>query len=217
MKNSELSSSRIERIGNHLLELPISLTVISVDLSNSKLAEIVGLYQEYGDLLRERHRGVRGRPINQIIYQQVINHAIFWSTQKEIECNPGNTNFSVFLDNWAFSRADVNIALGLTRESMQLRTNEILAEYFEGVYVTFDEITLLEVDSRDKRFIDVVASAVSRSYLPSTSERFSDRMYDIIHCDIHPKLYVEDITQTTIEFLNTVMDSTARAGGPGAS
>lgn len=210
VKNRQLGLSRINRIGTLLTSLPIAWTIILLDLSNPDLQRVVNLYEEYGNLLRNQHRGVGERPVAQILYQQVLDHVLFTAIQKSIEHNPNNSNFSIFLDNWSFSPDDLGIALDLNRESMERRSNEVVEQFFNNVTISLDNFDILVTDSDKKRYVDVIASVTSRAYLPSSDKRYSAHIDSILKNENYSQIYIEDITQTTIDFLTMMMDQTAR-------
>lgn len=206
IKNRQISQSRINRIGNHLSALPITLSIISLDLANEDLQRIVTLYEKYSNQLREMHRGVGNRPINQILYTQVLVHALFMATQKEIENDSVDTTFNILIDNWSFSRADIQIAIDLNRSLIQQETNEILEIHFPNIQVEFNKFVLLDHDCSEKRFIDVITSAVSRAYISNSNERYSSYMSEIVNNSSNRKVFRQDITQITIKFLTFMMD-----------
>lgn len=210
VKNRQLSLSRVNHIGTLLTSLPVEWTIISLDLSNADLQRVVNLYEEYGNLLRDRHRGVRERPAAQILYTQVFNHVLFSAIHNHIEHNPHTLVFSVFIDNWSFSQNDRNIAIDINRDSMEQRTKEVVESFFENVTISLNNYVILITDSDRKRYIDVVASVTSRAYLPTTDSRFSDQINSLLRNSSQRHIYTDDITQITIDFLTTMMDQTAR-------
>lgn len=209
VKNLRLGLSRINQIGTLLTTLPIAWTVVLLDLSNSDLQRVANLYEEYSNLLRSQHRGVRERPVAQILYQQVLDHVLFSAIQNSVENNPVNTNFSIYLDNWSFSPEDLWIVIDLNRESLEQKSNDIVEQFF-NVKISLDNFDILVTDSDMKRYIDVIASVTSRAYLPSSDERFSSHIESLLNNEDNPQIYVSDITQTTIAFLTMMMDLTAR-------
>lgn len=209
VKNRKLSISRINNIGTLLAQLPIYWTIILIDLSNEDLKRVVTLYEEYSNLLRTIHRGVRDRPIAQILYKQLVDHVLFSAIQNAIELDPKNTRFSIFLDNWAFSRDDLKIVLDLNRKSMEKHSNDVTNEIF-NVNVSLDDFEILVNDSTRKRFIDVVTSTTSRAYLDSSDGRYSGHIKSILNLKNNHWIYIDDITNVMIKFFVELMDQTAR-------
>ncbi|MCH7733371.1 MAG: hypothetical protein IIB44_12840 [Candidatus Marinimicrobia bacterium] len=208
VKNRNLGLSRINTISSLLLTLPITWVVIVLDLSNEDLIRVINLYNEYGNELRRHHRGIRGRPVAQILYQQIINHVIFESIQRDIELNPIDTNFNIYIDNWSIPINDRTTMIDLMRSSMEARTNEITTSYFPNASVTINNYELLIEDSHKKRFIDIITSVASRAFFPESDERYSSQVDTIITSN--QSIFYEDITSTTTEFLIDFMNRTAR-------
>lgn len=71
---------------------------------------------------------------------------------------------------------------------------------------------MLEEDSKRKRFIDVVASVISRGYLSKSDSRFNDKVLKTIFRNDNYVLSETDITNTTVETLNLIMDKISRNG-----
>lgn len=209
VKNGGLSLSRIDSIGSLITNMPIDWTIILLDLSNSDLQRVVTLYEEYSNLLRSQHRGVRERSVAQILYQQVLDHALFSSIQNSIERNPINTNVSIYLDNWAFSPEDLWIVLDLNRESMEQKSNEVIEQFF-NVKISLNNFEIFVNDSDKKRYIDVITSVTSRAFMSTSDDRYSKNIKSILDSKDNHQIYIDDITQNTVNFLTKVMDQTAR-------
>jgi len=212
LKNRHLGITRINDIGSLITNLPITLMVTYLDLSNPDLQRIATLYEDYGNLLRDRHRGVSERPVSHILYKQVLDHSLFYSVQHAIEKNPVDSNIRIYLDDWSISPDDVHIVLDLNRESMELRSNEAVEQFF-NVKISLDNFKVLVNDCDNKRYIDVITSVSSRAFLDSSDDRYSETIKSIFFGN-SDQIYVDDITTATSDLLTKVMDQTAREGGP---
>lgn len=208
LKNRQLRISRINKIGNLLISLPVTWIIMKLDLSDNNLQRVVNLYEKYGNIMRKNFRGVRERPVAQILYQQIINHSLFKTIQTAIEQYQVDTTFNIFLDNWAFSPTDVRTSLGLGRQSMERRSNEVVQKFFD-VTISVNDIVLLDTDSHRKRFIDVISSVTSRGFMLNTDPRYSNDIKMILN-DPRNNIIIEDITSDTVRFLTEFMDKTAR-------
>lgn len=121
-----------------------------------------------------------------------------------------STNFSIFIDNWSFPNCDIDLALNMTSKSLALKNNEITQEFFPGVRVLCDSLQLLEKDSKKKRFIDVLASVISRSFLDKNNPKYSDSILKTILPDTNYNVIDQDITKITIDSLTKTMDNISR-------
>ena len=75
--------------------------------------------------------------------------------------------FSVYIDNWSIPQSDVEIYLGYRAMSFvpSHMVSSLCAKYHFGQPKSIARFQRLVEDSRRKRFVDVVASILSRSYL----------------------------------------------------
>lgn len=210
LKNTDIKPSRVGKIANLIAEIPVEVYVVSLDIGNSDLKRVVELYEEYGNELRRIHRGLRERPIAQILHSQILSHTTFLAVTKYIESTQRSTSFSVYIDNWSFPVSDESLALKVGRESMEQRVNEINAIFFPDVQIKLNNYFLLKDDSKRKRFIDVITSAVSRGFQSSGDPRYVADVLDIILNNDQTAISEIDITTTTIETLTKIMDDTAR-------
>lgn len=206
LKNNDIKPSRALKIAKLLPELNIHIEVATINLCNTEFQGIVTLYENYGNLLREIHRGVRERPKSQIIHEEIESYAIFYIMTKYIEKNPSSSIFSVYLDSWSLPINDISISLDLASNSIENKLNEINKVFFPNVKICCDKFTLLVEDSSRKRFIDVVTSVISRKYKPKDHPKYLDNSY------FDSYINETDITNDSIQFLKDCMDKTAREG-----
>lgn len=212
MKNDKISNSRAIQIGEKLAQMNLLIYFFYLDLSDEKLYSTIKLYEDFGNILREKHRGVKKRTIAQILYGEVQCHTLFSIISKYIELYRISTRFSIFIDNWEFPNCDINLALNMTSESLALKNNEINQDFFPGVRVICDSLQLLDKDSKKKRFIDVLASVISRNLLDKSNPKYLDSILNTIFSNKNYNILDQDITKITIDTLTEIMDNISRTG-----
>jgi hypothetical protein len=212
MKNDKISNSRIIAIGEQLAQLNLLINFFYLNLSDETLYNTVRLYEEFSNLLRIKHRGVKARPIAQILYGQVLSHTLFMTISDYIKLYKISTGFSIFIDNWSFPNCDIDLILNMTSQSLALKNNEITQEFFPGVRVLCDSLQLLDNDSKKKKFIDVLASVISRGFLDKNNPKYSDLILKTIFPDANFSVSDPDITKITIDSLTKTMDDVSRNG-----
>ena len=193
LKNNKISSHRAIKISNLLLQLNINILVACINLSNPELQQVVTIYERFGNTLRKIHRNLRERPLAQILHKEIFDFVIYNIVNKYIEQHPYYTRFSVHLDNWPFPVNDISIELEESSRIIEQKINEINGQYFPEAHVKFDDYELLEADSLQKRFIDVIASTISRKYLINNHKNFFN------NTDLNGIIDETDITESTIE------------------
>lgn len=206
LKNNRINTTRALNIVKLLNEIKLEIEVATINLCNTDLQRVVTLYEDYGNVLREFHRGVRGRPKAQIIHEEIQSYVVFYIISKYIEKYPSSTFFSIFIDSWSFPNNDISIAVELASKSIENKINEINRIFFSDVKVRLDKFSLLEEDSSRKRFIDVITSVVSRKYKQKNNPRFLNSEY------FNSIIDETDITNSTIGFLKECMDNLSREG-----
>lgn len=173
IKNPSIDSKRAMSITEQILKLPMRLSIHSVNLDDSALEEKLALYIEWGNLLREFHRKIRPRPLPQFLHSQVLDGCLFDAILRPVEEGIREYNFSIFIDNWAIPINDQEPYLIDRSPSIQDKINNFLGEYFPGISIEISPLSLLEIDSKRKRFIDVITSVVSRAFLREDHIRHS--------------------------------------------
>jgi hypothetical protein len=212
MKNDKITNSKAIQIGEQFSQMNLLIDFFYLDLSNEKLHSTAKLYGDFGNILREKHRGAKERNVAQILYGEVQCHTLFSIISKYIELYQTSTQFSIFIDNWEFPRCDINLALNMTSESLALKNNEINQDFFPGVQVFCDSLQLLDKDSKKKRFVDVLASIISRNFLDKNNPKYSDSILNTIFSEHNYNVSNRDITTITIDSLINIMDNISRNG-----
>ena len=208
LRNRKISNSRAVEISQLLPELPIQIVISILDLSDIEFQRVVNLYRDFGDIMRERYRNVRGRPIAQILHPQVLDDCIFNSICDYSERNQINSSFLVFIDDWSIPVNDIEIYLEDRSRSFQEKINSLHSEFNYGFEINVAEILLLNQDSYRKRFIGVIASVVSRAFLNNDNVRYSEvPLNNILSSEINQK---NDITNKVKQLLIDVMDDSSR-------
>ena len=172
-KNEQISGCRAFRIAELLGGLPASIFVSGVNTADPVYRKTITDYVDFANTARKEVRQARERPITQIMHSQVIDHCLFHSITGYFEAGGGDTEFSVYIDNWSIPQADVEILLEERVGSLHRSISPLCLKYHTGRPVSIRPIELLKDDTNRKRFVDVVASVISRAFLRSDNPRYS--------------------------------------------
>ena len=212
LKNDRISESRAEKISKLISALPVHITISSLDLSNEDLKRVVGLYEELGGEIRRLHRGVGQRVAAHILHDQILDDTLFSAISRYLEDSPANQYFEIFIDDWAIPMSDIEVALDVRSKSFKEKINELHIKFGLATALGVSPIKRMAQDSVRKRFIDVVTSSISRSFLPPENPRFSPiPLQNILGYKYNASV---DITDNTIRFLHKAMDEFSRNPGP---
>lgn len=210
MKNDKISFLRGLKIAELLSELNLQFDIHLLDLSNEELQATVKLYEEFSNIFRTKYRNVRRRPINQILYNQVLYHNLFMSISNYMEYHKITSKFSIHVDNWSFPNCDIK--LNLSGHLLEQKNNDINQKFFPNVFTICDNIKLLKKDSNRKRFIDVVASIISRNFLDKSHQKYCDNILSTVFQNKKYDNSTSNITATTVQTLRLIMNDVARNG-----
>jgi len=208
LKNRHIDNARAEQISDLVIKLPIQLVVRSVYLSNDEFQQALTAYKQLGNKLRKKHRQVGERNIAQILYSQILVETVFTSIIGYMERHLVSSAISVYVDHWFFPRYDIGIHLKDWPKGIQRDVNSFYEEQGPDLNVRIAPISLMKHYSSRKRFVDVITSVVSRSFLRQGSVRFSQIPLQTLlknHVNRH-----KDITQATIDFIKLLMDRLPR-------
>lgn len=106
----------------------------------------------------------------------------------------------------------MNIALNLAGHSLEQKNNDINQKFLPGAFTICDNIKLLERDSDRKRFIDVVASILSRNFLNKSHPKYCDDIFNIVFQNKDFNSSATNVTATTVDTLKLIMDDVSRNG-----
>ncbi len=204
LKNRNISSSKAVEISKVLSSLPILIDIAFMDLSNSKFHKIVTEYEEKSSAKRNNVRRVRKRPISQILHTFILDGVLFELIAKSIQKYSYISIVKIYMDNWSMPKSDKGIALKYRSESLQKNIRNVLTKI--GIVensIEVKPIQLLQKDSYRKRFIDVIASVVSRAFLERSNKRFSEEPLKNILIKKENKM--KDITERTIGIMNNLI------------
>lgn len=207
LRNRQISIKRINEISDLLLDLPIQIIVTSLDLSNTELESVVKVYEDFGNVMREKYRNVRERPLAHALHTRIVDECIFTSITDYAERKRDNLLFSIFIDDWAIPKNDVDIYLNERSLSFKNKINDLFRKFDFPFQLDVPSISLLKTDNNHKRLIGVIASVISRAFSNKTDDRYSDSPLKLIS-NKNNKYF--EITNKTIEFFRKVMDETLR-------
>lgn len=208
LKNNQISNSRAEQISDLVIELPIQIVVKSVNLADNEFQQVLTLYEQRGNELRKKYRQVGERNIAQILHSQILIETVFTSIIYYMERHLVSSSIAVHVDHWSFPRDDIEIHLNNWPKGIQRDVNSFYEKQGPDLNVRIAPISLMNQDSPRKRFVDVITSVVSRSFLRENSVRFSRVPLQILFAKEVNRY--EDITQASIDFIRGLMDDMSR-------
>jgi hypothetical protein len=212
LKNDKISFSRALEIAKFLSNFDLQINIYYLDLCNKELHSTVKLYEEFSNIFRTKFRNVRPRPIPQILYSQILEHTLFMSVCDYMKINQITSKFSIYVDNWSIPDCDVNIALNTAGHSLEQKNNDINQKFFPGAFTICDDIKLLDKDSDRKRFIDVVASILSRNYLNKSHPKYCADIFNIVFQNKYFNSATTNATTATVDTLKLIMDDVSGNG-----
>lgn len=206
VKNNKIATGRAIEIAEKLKQLPIFLVVVVIDLSNRGLIETVTEYHCISNQIRKKERGIKERPIAQIIHSKVLSNCLFESITLCLEnCQTPNT-FDIFIDAWSIPARDISLYLNFRTESL----SKHISNLFPNVAV--QPIQLLEDDTKRKRFIDSVTSVVSRSYYHHSNAKFTCIPFDILFANRSGRSISVDITEKETAIMKKMLKEIKQNG-----
>ena len=208
LKNKDISDSRALKISEIIAALPVQIVVKSLDLSNSDFKQVTELYAEIGDFIRQKHRQARKRPISQILHSRILDYALFDSITRFVELTRRDSAFDLFIDDWAIPQCDREIVIEDTSESLQEKINSLFDQFSFEANISVSPMSLLSGDSKRKRFVDVIASSISRSFLDRNNPRFSEIPLNNI-LGTNSNVY-QNITKEIIKFMRELLNDVLR-------
>jgi len=208
LKNDRIGNSRAERISDLVIKLPIQLVARSVNLANDEFQQVLTVYEQLASEFRKKHRQVKESNIAQRLYSQILVETVFSSIIGYMERHRASSAISVYVDHWSLPRDDIEILLKDWPKGIQRDVNSFYEEQGPDLNVRIAPISLMKQDSLRKRFVDVITSVVSRSFLREGSVRFSQIPLQTLLTNDDNRC--EDITQETIDFMRGLMNHTLR-------
>ena len=209
MKNHRISIDRVIRIARILTDLPLSIYASGIDTTDPEFRRIVKNYKRFAKKARATHRPeVRERPIPHIIHSHVLDHCLFHSISGYFEAGGSYAHVSVFIDNWSIHRDDVNVYLEERVGSLHRSISPLCSKYHMGRPVSIGPIKLLADDTNRKRFIDVVASVISRAFLRSGNPRYTREAMDIL--GESGRANFSDATGYSVDLMQRMMNGQSR-------
>jgi hypothetical protein len=202
LKNDRMRNSRAIGIANLLVDLPVSVVIARISLLNRAFHKTIVAYERFGEIGRREFRRARKRPIPQIIHSQILDNCLFHLITRHFESCGGDAAFSIFIDNWSIPKKDLEISLIYRAKSLHQKISSLCQKLSNGRLISIDPLKLLIHDSSRKRFVDAVASTVSRAYLKETDPKFLNDPLDILVN--RGKTCCIDITQHVIDIMQEV-------------
>lgn len=179
-----------------------------MDLGSDEFQQVLTVYEQLANELRKKHRQVKGSKIAQRLYSQILVETVFTSIIDYTERHLANSAISVCVDHWSFPRDDIEIHLNNWPKLIQRDVNSFYEKQGPDLNVRTARISLMKQDSSRKRFVDVITSVVSRSFLRQGSVRFSQiPLQTLLKNDVNRH---KDITRASIDFIRRLMDDMSR-------
>ncbi|MBU4445096.1 hypothetical protein KJ656_08455, partial [bacterium] len=203
LKNNLISNNRINEILNILPNLPIQIIITSIKLSGIEFQNVIKLFKDYSNLMREKFRNVRERGLNHILRTFIVEECIFYSIVDYCEKSQEDLLFSIFIDDWSIPKSDLYIYTNFYSRSLETRINNLFDEFNFNFQISVPPINYLKNDTVRKRIIDVITSFISRSFLDIKNNKYSSLPKEkILNIDSNKYL---DITDKTKNFITKFM------------
>ena len=204
LKNNKIGKKRVIKMAECLGKLPVLIVLMTIDMLNSKLRDIVNNHKTLSDEIRKVFRNdIRDQSVSQIVYRQVLEECLFKIIVQHLKPYPNlNFDYYPFVDNWSFPKADEHILLNYHTESLENRIITGCRELGYSNQHIVHPIELLNVDSKRKRLIDGCATIVSRAYFTESHPKFSTMPLEVLEKELVDRIIIEDITNDSIKFLN---------------
>ena len=173
-KNRTVGTEKAVSIASLVCTLPVEIVVNVVNLENKELKSTWQGYQSLSNSARAQYRGARERPLAQFLHAGVLDNCVincianFISKEK-----PDEYLCSLFVDNWAIKDDDRRIFVERRCKLFEENIQRFLRELDLPHRVRVPSMSMLDTDSQRKRFIDTLASVVSRSFLQTSNSRRS--------------------------------------------
>lgn len=200
IKNAQISVRKSIEIAESLIQLPLHVSVVTVDLNNPKFIESITAYHERSNEIRTNTRNIKSRPIGQIIHSKVLSNCLFEAITLCLETSSMLSEFEVFIDNWSIPQQDISIYLQYRSESLSKNVKRLFP------YVDVRPIELLSCDNKRKRFIDVITSIISRNFDSISSEKYSDEPFKLLFSSQSIKTIQVDITEKETYLMNSLIN-----------
>ena len=141
--------------------------------------------------------------MSQIIHSQILDDCLFHTIVAYFESGGVDASFDVFIDNWDIPESDIEITLAGRTRSLHQKIRHLCENWTPGKPLNVSPLKLLDHDSARKRFIDVVASTVSRAFLNEGNPKRSPVILETLRK--RGKLDCSDATKSMIEIMNKMM------------
>jgi hypothetical protein len=200
IKNAQISVRKSIEIAESLIQLPLHISVITVDLNNPQFVESITAYYERSNKIRTSTRNIKSRPVAQIIHSKVLSNCIFEAITLCLETSSMLSEFEVFIDNWSIPQKEILIYLQYRSESLSKNVKRLFP------YVDVHPIELLSCDNKRKRFIDIITSIISRNFDSISSEKYSDEPFKLLFSSQSIKTTHVDITEKETDLMNSMIN-----------
>jgi len=77
LKNAKISARKAIDIAEYLIQLPLYISVITIDLNSREFIKSITAYHERSNEIRTSERNIKSRPIAQIIHSKVLSNCLF--------------------------------------------------------------------------------------------------------------------------------------------
>ncbi len=136
----------------------------------------------------------------------MLDTCLFQSIVNDLEKKSNkNCHYELFIDNWSFPKNDDEISLEYRSESLEQKIQALLSKLNKGIKISISHLNVLKEDSKRKRFIDVLASIVSRAYLKPNHERASEDPIEVLANLSGSNFREDDITAYEVQFMKKFM------------
>jgi len=176
-KNNKIKSNIAINIADLIGLLPVQIVVRKLKLNDTKFKQSSETYEKFSNDSRLLFRNIyKPRPIAQILHSNILNDCLFDVIVNHLEkCSELEFHYDIFIDNWSIPILDNHIYLQFINKSLEEKIKSLLKE---KTIISISPIKLFVEDSQRKRFIDTVASIISRAFLKTQNRRYSEEPFN---------------------------------------
>jgi len=203
-KNRTLSKERAIRIADMVSTLPVGIVVNVVDLTNKEFRATAKVYERLSNAERTKHRKVREQPFAQYLHGRILDNCVLKCISNHaIQESIFESIYKIYVDNWAIKKADIEIFIELRADSLERNIQRLLTKLGTDTKIKVPPLSLLDVDSKRKRFIDILASVISRAFMDESHDRYSEVPLTRMRASSGSRFEFDDVTREEIRFMRS--------------
>ena len=209
LKNNRITKNRARNISQIACTQPIEITAFYIDLQVQELHETTNLHMQFSDIERRLARGItKERKEANFFHSQLLNDCLSYILISFIMKRKENFNFQIFIDDCTYPEPDRIIALEDSTKFLKNRIYQnIIDDLKLDISINIENIMLLtDANSKRKRFIDVLTTVCSRSFLDESNPKYDREPLNILSTGLRDRFMVQSDTAEMINFMKNMID-----------